>query len=74
MITDEQFKSFCERHQGITSMIPENNNDMENSYLLLDEQMRFLNCRGGTKVPTQSILDVSVHVRVFPYQHTYRVA
>jgi radical S-adenosyl methionine domain-containing protein 2 len=41
-------------------MIPENNKDMKDSYLNLDEYMRFLNCQKGGKEPTLSILDVGV--------------
>ena len=33
---------------------------MQNSYLLLDENMAFLDCSGGGKVPGQSILTVGV--------------
>ena len=33
---------------------------MQNSYLLLDEAMSFLNCAGGGKTPSRSILDVGV--------------
>ena len=33
---------------------------MKDSYLLLDEKMRFLNCRNGKKEPSKSILDVGV--------------
>jgi hypothetical protein len=33
---------------------------MRTSYLLLDEYMRFLDCSGGAKTPTKSILEVGV--------------
>lgn len=33
---------------------------MKDSYLILDEYMRFLNCTGGRKDPSRSILDVGV--------------
>ncbi|MBZ3885285.1 Radical S-adenosyl methionine domain-containing protein 2 [Sciurus carolinensis] len=33
---------------------------MKDSYLILDEYMRFLNCRNGRKDPSMSILDVGV--------------
>ena len=33
---------------------------MQNSYLILDEKMRFLNCSNGGKVPSESILEVGV--------------
>lgn len=34
---------------------------MKDSYLNLDEYMRFLNCTTGGKIPTKSILDVGVN-------------
>jgi len=33
---------------------------MQNSYLSLDERMRFLNCRDGGNTPSASLLDVGV--------------
>jgi radical S-adenosyl methionine domain-containing protein 2 len=33
---------------------------MQNSYLILDEYMRFLNCEDGKKEPSESILEVGV--------------
>jgi hypothetical protein len=33
---------------------------MQNSYLLLDEQLRFLDCSANGKVPSESILEVGV--------------
>ena len=60
-VTTEQFDEFVERHQtACPQMIPEPNNVMQNSYLLLDEEMRFLDCSGGGKVPSESILKVGV--------------
>ncbi len=41
-------------------MIPEDNETMRDSYLLLDEKLRFLDCSGGKKIPSESILDVGV--------------
>jgi len=31
---------------------------MVNSYLILDERMRFLNCENGAKQPSQSLLGI----------------
>ena len=59
-ITDEQFKAFCERHRHQPSFVPESNRAMKNSYLLLDEQMRFLNCSRGGKEATQVIKSVLI--------------
>jgi radical S-adenosyl methionine domain-containing protein 2 len=33
---------------------------MRDSYILLDEKLRFLDCSGGKKIPSESILDVGV--------------
>ena len=59
-ITNEQFRSFIERHRAHRCLVFEDNRLMLNSYLLLDEKMRFLNCRDGGKHPTRSILEVGV--------------
>lgn len=59
-ITNAQFASFLERHKSQPSLIAEDNENMRTSYLLLDENMRFLNCSGGQKQPTKSILEVGV--------------
>ncbi|KAI5300644.1 hypothetical protein KEM56_002307 [Ascosphaera pollenicola] len=57
-ITSEEFQKFCERHKEQKCMIPEPNDIMVTSYLILDEYMRFLNRHTGE--PSQSILDVGV--------------
>lgn len=60
VITDAQFQDFCQRHQHLTCFVPESNLAMRNSYLILDEKMRFLDCTKGRKDPSPSILDVGV--------------
>ena len=61
VVTDDQFDAFVRRHRpNIPQCIPEPNDVMQNSYLLLDENMAFLDCSGGGKVPGQSILTVGV--------------
>jgi radical S-adenosyl methionine domain-containing protein 2 len=57
-ITDDEFQQFCDRHSHQSCFVPEPNNVMRSSYLILDEYMRFLN--KGTGDPTESILDVGV--------------
>ncbi|KAL2215728.1 hypothetical protein M432DRAFT_552710, partial [Thermoascus aurantiacus ATCC 26904] len=57
-ISDEEFQQFCDRHKHNACFVPEPNNVMRSSYLILDEYMRFLN--KGTGEPTESILDVGV--------------
>jgi radical S-adenosyl methionine domain-containing protein 2 len=63
VVSDDQFWSFVHRHQSAENqdiLIPEPNNVMQNSYLLLDEELRFLDCSKGGKVPSESILQVGV--------------
>lgn len=65
VITDAEFWAFVHRHKGMDEkvdsvLIPEPNDVMQNSYLLLDEDMCFLDCSQGGKVPSQSILEVGV--------------
>ena len=40
VVTNEQFQAFLERHKVQKSLVPENNKDMKDSYLLIDEEMR----------------------------------
>ncbi|XP_039604789.1 radical S-adenosyl methionine domain-containing protein 2 isoform X1 [Polypterus senegalus] len=60
VISDAEFHQFLERHKDIEYLVPESNQKMRNSYLILDEYMRFLDCRDGKKDPSKSILDVGV--------------
>lgn len=55
-ISDEEFQQFCARHHDNECFVPQSNDVMKNSYLMLDEHLRFLN--NGTGAPTESILDV----------------
>ncbi|KAL4438902.1 hypothetical protein ABPG74_016622 [Tetrahymena malaccensis] len=59
VVSKEQFDQFIFRHKA-SNPVAENNEDMKDSYLILDEQMRFLNCQNGKKEPSLSILDVGV--------------
>ncbi|XP_073529074.1 S-adenosylmethionine-dependent nucleotide dehydratase RSAD2 [Phyllobates terribilis] len=60
VVSDEEFKGFLNRHKDIKCLVPESNQQMRDSYLILDEYMRFLDCRNGRKDPSKSILDVGV--------------
>jgi len=60
VITAQQFDEFLRRHQAVKVMVPESNEKMRDSYLILDEYMRFLDCTGGDKKPSKSLLDVGV--------------
>lgn len=57
-ITDEEFKIFCDRHNHVKGFVPEGNDVMKSSYLLLDEYLCFLN--KGVKAKTKSILEIGV--------------
>lgn len=59
-ITDALFEEFVRRHADVAVIVPEDNTRMRDSYLILDEYMRFLDCTGGQKVPSASLLDVGV--------------
>ncbi|KAM9315356.1 S-adenosylmethionine-dependent nucleotide dehydratase RSAD2 [Gastrophryne carolinensis] len=60
VISGEEFRRFLDRHENIKCLVPESNQQMRDSYLILDEYMRFLDCRNGRKDPSKSILDVGV--------------
>jgi radical S-adenosyl methionine domain-containing protein 2 len=60
LVSDEQWKVFCERHEVLECFVPESNDMMRSSYLILDEYMRFLSRGVGTEAMSQSILDVGV--------------
>uniref|UniRef100_H3DIV0 S-adenosylmethionine-dependent nucleotide dehydratase RSAD2 n=1 Tax=Tetraodon nigroviridis TaxID=99883 RepID=H3DIV0_TETNG len=60
VISDLQFQDFLDKHSSVSCLVPESNEKMRNSYLILDEYMRFLDCREGRKDPSKSILDVGV--------------
>ncbi|XP_018413222.1 PREDICTED: radical S-adenosyl methionine domain-containing protein 2 [Nanorana parkeri] len=60
VISDEDFRGFLDRHKNNKCLVPESNQQMRDSYLILDEYMRFLDCRNGRKDPSRSILDVGV--------------
>ena len=59
-ISDEEFQNFVNKHKDIKCMIPEANNTMKSSYLILDEKLRFLDKGDGEELCSESILDVSV--------------
>lgn len=58
-ISNAEFEQFCHRHERQPSIVPESNQLMSKSYLILDEYMRFLDRDG--RQPSPSILDVGVH-------------
>ena len=58
------FDAFVARNRaGLANpriLVPEPNDVMQSSYILLDERARFLDSSTGAKTPTRSILDVGV--------------
>ncbi|XEU94856.1 hypothetical protein FSHL1_000140 [Fusarium sambucinum] len=60
LVTDEQWKTFCDRHKHLSCYVPEDNTSMASSYLLLDEYMRFLDKGEGMITTSESILKVGV--------------
>ena len=58
VITKEQFDEFCRKHGHNSFFVPEGNDVMASSYLLLDEYLCFLN--KGVKEKTKSILEIGV--------------
>ena len=63
-VTSEEFQAFLQRHRNSAAvrevLVPEDNETMKDSYLILDEYLCFLNCTTGGKVPSPSIREVSV--------------
>ncbi|XP_073970111.1 S-adenosylmethionine-dependent nucleotide dehydratase RSAD2-like [Rhodnius prolixus] len=59
-VSDDLFKKFLDRHAHLDCLVPESNDKMKDSYLILDEYMRFLNCQQNSKHPSPSLLDVGV--------------
>ena len=60
LITTEQWQSFCEKHQHLDAFVPESNELMASSYLILDEYMCFLDKGKGEEKQSKSILEVGV--------------
>jgi radical S-adenosyl methionine domain-containing protein 2 len=60
LVTNKQWQTFCDRHKNLPAYVPEDNNSMASSYLLLDEYMCFLDKGEGMVTKSQSILKVGV--------------
>jgi radical S-adenosyl methionine domain-containing protein 2 len=60
LVTDEQWKTFCDRHEDLECYIPEDNKSMTSSYLNLDEYMCFPDKGEGMIEQSKSLLDVGV--------------
>lgn len=61
LISQKTFEAYVARHRRDPDvarvLVPEDNEHMRDSYLILDQHMRFLNCTTGAKIPTESILE-----------------
>ena len=60
LVSDEQWTTFCDRHKQLNCFVPESNEVMKGSYLILDEYMRFLDKGDGEEKASESILTVGV--------------
>lgn len=60
LISGEQFGAFCEKHKHLEAFVPEPNDLMASSYLILDEYLCFLDKGQGKERQSRSILEVGV--------------
>ena len=58
LLNNDDWRLFCDKHKHQECFVPEGNDVMASSYLLLDEYLRFLN--KGFGEPTKSILEIGV--------------
>jgi len=58
---------FLDRHSNVPTLVQESNELMRSSYLILDEEMRFLDCSKNGKTPSDSILTVGVKTALDKY-------
>ena len=60
LITDKVYQAFLQRHSRQGALVPEDNDTMRDSYILVDEDMCFLDNSTGAKVKSKSILTCGV--------------
>ncbi|CAG8981306.1 hypothetical protein HYALB_00005106 [Hymenoscyphus albidus] len=60
LVSQQQWQTFCDRHKHLECFVPESNDMMKGSYLILDENMSFLDKGDGEERASESILDVGV--------------
>ncbi|CAG8972333.1 hypothetical protein HYALB_00001736 [Hymenoscyphus albidus] len=60
LVSQQQWQTFCDRHKHLECFVPESNDMMTGSYLVLDENMSFLDKGDGEERASESILDVGV--------------
>lgn len=60
LISKEQFDAYCDKHTHLPCFVPESNELMASSYLILDEYLCFLDKGSGKERQSGCILDVGV--------------
>lgn len=60
LISQGQFEIFCEKHRRLEAFVPEPNDLMAPSYLILNKYLCFLDKGSGKERQSRSILDVRV--------------
>jgi radical S-adenosyl methionine domain-containing protein 2 len=60
LISSEKFEVFCGKHRHLEAFVPEPNDLMASSYLILDGFLCFLHKGSGKERQSKSILDVGV--------------
>lgn len=60
IVSDDEFGDFCGRHEHLACFVPESNQLMAMSYLILDEYLCFLDKGDGQEKQSSCILDVGV--------------
>ncbi|KAF8162408.1 hypothetical protein K438DRAFT_1858551 [Mycena galopus ATCC 62051] len=60
LISNDEFRDFCERHEHLSCFVPEPNSLMASSYLIVDEYLCFLDKGSGREKQSRSILEVGV--------------
>jgi radical S-adenosyl methionine domain-containing protein 2 len=68
-VSTSEFNAFVERHRAACEaegirVVPEPNEVMRNSYILLDEELRLLNCSSGSKEAGLCVLDVGIEAAI----------
>lgn len=61
LITQKQFDLFLSTHKHIKSLVPETNEAIKGSYVMLDPAGRFFDNQGESYIYSESVLDVEVN-------------
>lgn len=73
-ITDEQFQFFIDNHKRlkkITEIIPENNDQMKGSYVMVDPAGRFYNNIEGVNTYSRPILDIGARLAIQQMNYSF---